>query len=343
MINVRRASPNDRAAWDTFVRQHPQSQLAHSYTWHDYLSQTMQIEPVYWLAKQDHKVVGIAPFFLRNHIGLGKRLTSVPYLNTGGILADSPEIRNVLWQNISAWAADNKVDSVELRNRHDMIPNYEARQGRTASIIDLPTSEDLAWSNMKSSARNRIRKAEESGLTAQHGFEYFDGFWRAYAENMRLLGAPVLPKKWFLQMTDSPDLGAHLITLRYQGGIVAGMVLLDFKDGTENGWTSSTVAARSLYCNDLLYWEAMRWAVGRGLKWLDLGRSQAGGGHERFKEKFGARTISLPYQEIHHGAAGWESVTTEPEALYHVFMSVWKRLPLPLSTAIGPYFSRQIY
>jgi FemAB-related protein (PEP-CTERM system-associated) len=303
----------------------------------------MQIEPVYWIAEQDQEVVGIAPFFLRTHWGLGKRMTSVPYLNTGGVLAANAPAREAIWQTVSSWAAENRVDAIELRNRFDTLPAFEVRQGRTASIIDLPTGEAQAWDQMRSAARNRIRKAQESGLTVHVGFEHFEGFWRAYAENMRALGAPVLSRQWFLQMAETPALNAHLITLQYQGDTVAGMVLIDFKDGTENGWTSSTVAARALYCNDLLYWEAMRWAIGRGLRWLDLGRSQSGGGHERFKEKFGARTIHLPYQEIHRVGREWVSVTEEPEGLYRTFTTVWKRLPLPFATLAGPYFSRQIY
>ena len=38
-------------------------------------------------------------------------------------------------------------------------------------------------------------------------------------------------------------------------------------------WTASTRAGRGVYANDLLYWAAIRWAVQRGLNWLDLGRS----------------------------------------------------------------------
>jgi FemAB-related protein (PEP-CTERM system-associated) len=343
MINVRHASPSDQARWDAFVQHHPHAQLAHPFAWHGFLSSTMRIKPIYWIAEQDQDVVGIAPFFLRSHLGLGKRLTSMPYLNTGGILAAGSQARDAIWQTVSEWAVENQVDAVELRNRFDSLPTFEIRHGRTASIIDLPPTEEQAWGQMRSTARNRIRKAQEAGLTAQIGFEHFEGFWGAYTENMRALGAPVLHRRWFLRMAVTPALNAHLITLKYQGDIVAGMVLMDFKDGTENGWTSSTVAARALYCNDLLYWEAIRWAIRRGLRWLDLGRSQSGGGHERFKEKFGARTIDLPYQEIHRSGTAWQSVTAEPEGLYRAFTTVWKRLPLPLATLAGPYFSRQIY
>jgi predicted N-acyltransferase len=196
---------------------------------------------------------------------------------------------------------------------------------------------------MKSVARNRIRKAQNAGLTVQHGFDFLDGFYAAYVENMRVLGAPPLTRKWFANLMDFPALKPHFITLAHEGKTVAGMVLLVFKDGTENNWTGSTLAARTLYGNDLLYWEAMRWATEQNLRWLDLGRSEAGGSHEKFKEKFGAVSQSLPYQEIQRHGDEWSAATSEPEGLYRAFTSVWKRLPMPIHRAVGPYFSRQIY
>lgn len=343
MVAVRLASSLDHARWDVYVQAHPQALLAHQFAWFSLLAEVFRIEPVYWLAEEADQVVGLAPFFVRRHVGLGTRLCSMPYLNTGGLLASSPSGRDALWNAVQDWAAQKRVGSIELRSRYEPLPNFAPREGRTASIISLPPSEDAAWDQMRSVARNRIRKAQKAGLTLQHGFRNFDGFWRAYGENMRALGAPVLPRRFFLALAEQPTLKPHLITVQHQGETVAGMVLLGFKDGMENGWTASTLAARALYCNDLLYWEAMRWGVAHGRRWLDLGRSQAGGGHEHFKEKFGAQTIRLPYQELRRTPTGWQAVTAEPRGLYTAFAALWKRLPLPLATRLGPYVSRQVY
>jgi serine/alanine adding enzyme len=343
LITVRPVSPNDSIQWDSYVALHPKALLAHRFYWKAFLEQTMKLQTRYWLAEDGQEIKGIAPFALRKHLGLGNRLTSLPYLNTGGILADTPEISEAIWQAISSWAQANSINTIELRSRHESLSAFSVRVGRSASIIPIPSIEGAAWTALRSTARNRIRKAENNGLEVRHGFEYFDGFWQAYAENMKLLGAPALSRRFFLSLAEHPETGAHLITLWQGKKIAAGMVLLKFKDGAENGWTSSTVAARDLYANDLLYWTAIRWAVSEGLKWLDLGRSQADSSLQKFKEKFGAETIQLPYQEIQHGAEGWASVTSEPEALYHAFQTVWTRLPLSISKRLGPYFSRQIY
>jgi FemAB-related protein (PEP-CTERM system-associated) len=343
LIDIQLAQATDAAAWDAFVQSHAAAQLAHQVVWRDFIPQTFNLQAIYWIARDGDQVVGLAPFFLRNHLGLGRRLTSIPYINTGGLLTASDAVRDAMWDAILKWASAQKIDSIELRNRESYLPAYEIRSGRSVSVIPLPSSEDEAWSSMKSVARNRIRKAQQAELTVQHGFDFVDGFYAAYVENMRVLGAPPLAKKWFANLMDFPALKPHLITLAKNGETVAGMVLLIFKDGTENNWTGSTLAARSLYCNDLLYWEAMRWAIGKNLGWLDLGRSEAGGTHEKFKEKFGAVSTLLSYQEIHREGDTWTGITSEPEGLYHAFTSVWKRLPMPIHRAFGPYFSRQIY
>lgn len=341
MITVRLANADDQHRWDAFVQQHPQALIGHAYLWHDFIREQQRIRPLYWLAEQDGQVCGIAPCFVRWHIGLGKRLTSMPYLNTGGILASHEDGQAVLWGTMREWAKSNGVDAIELRNRYAHLPDFATRDGRSVSIIPLPETHEAAWSNMRSTARNRIRKAEKHGLVAEHGFQNVDLFWDAYAANMKLLGAPVLKRRWFHALEAQGN--AHLICVRHDGHIIAGMVLLTFKDGTENTWTGSTPAARDLYTNDFLYWEAARWAIDQGYRWLDLGRSQAGGGHERFKEKFGAETQLLPYQELHRTADGWDATTEEPTALYDAFSAVWQRLPLGISKRIGSYFSRQIY
>ena len=341
LIDIQLAAPIDAAAWNAFVSQHPGALPAHQFVWRDFIAQTFGLEPIYWMAREGGQVVGVAPFFLRNHLGLGRRLTSIPYLNTGGLLTTSDAARDALWNAIQRWATAHNVDRIELRSRKSPLPGFALRAGRSVSIIPLPSSEDEAWDNLRSSARNRIRKAQGAGLTARHGFAFLDGFYAAYVENMRVLGAPPLAKKWFANLRDT--LNPHLIALEYEGDIVVGMILLNFRDGTENNWTGSTLAARTLYCNDLLYWEAIRWAVGQNLRWLDLGRSEAGGGHEKFKEKFGAVSQPLPYQEVHFQDGKWTAATGEPEGLYRAFTSVWKRLPMPIHRRLGPYFSRQIY
>ncbi len=342
-FHIRQAAPADQPHWDTYVLQHPHALLAHQFAWFYLLQKTFHIRPVYWLAEKNGRVVGIAPFFHRSHVGLGSRLTSMPYLNTGGILADDAEIRDSLWQAVSQWAVTNGINTIELRSRYEPLPQFIVREGRSVSVIPLPDFESAAWDKLRSTARNRIRKAENADLRVQHGFEYLNRFWPVYAENMSLLGAPVLAKKFFFVLSQTSSLQPHLIVLEQQGKVVAGMVLTRFKDGAENGWTASTEAARALYANDLLYWEAVRWAVSKNLRWLDLGRSEAGSGHERFKEKFNATSTPLPYQEIHWSGGQWQAVTEEPEKLYTAFRTVWKKLPVSLAAKMGPYVSRQIY
>ncbi len=343
MVRIQLADDSTRLAWEAYVAHSSQAQIGHQFIWRGVLSEVFGIQPYYWIAVAGDRLMGVAPFFLRRHLGLGARLTSVPYLNTGGILADDAATQKALWEHICGWGVQHKIDSIEMRFREQPLPGIPVRVGRSVSIIPLPTTHQAAWDQMRSTARNRIRKAEKSGLQIAHGFGGLDGFWGAYADNMRFLGAPVLPYRFFERLATTPALGAHLITVVNNRHALGGMILLRFVLGAENGWTAARIAARDQYVNDLLYWHAIQWAIDQGLAWLDLGRSEAGGGHERFKEKFGAQSVALPYQELERAATDWQARTQEPEALYKAFRSVWRRLPVPLATQLGPYVSRQVY
>lgn len=340
-LTYRLADINDREIWNHYVINHNEATLGHQFEWWLQVNKAMRLRTFYWMMLQNEQLVGVAPFVLRNHLGLGKRLVSIPYVNNGGILADSPALASEFLSHILNWATSIKVDSIELRNRYVAIEGYAVREGRSTSVVHLPGDEDVAWKMLKSTARNRVRAAQKNDLHVQHGWQHLDRFWQIYAENMKILGAPALSKRWFLALPHHLD--THLLTI-WQGNVmVSGMVFVNHKDGTEDIWVGTSHYGRSLSATDLLYWEAIRWAISQGHTWLDFGRSEAGGGHERFKKKFGAEALVLPYQELHRRGDVWEAKIEEPEWLYQIFFAVWSRLPRFLIDRIGPYFSRQLY
>gem|GEM_PF-3768983 len=341
MLIIRQASVADEFRWNAYIEQHPDSMLGHQFVWFSTFQAIFHIQPYYWIAESDGNVVGVAPFFKRSHIGLGTRLTSMPYLNTGGILANSETVQHKIWSTIQLWAQTHNIKTIELRNRDTSLIDYEIREGRTVSVIDIPDTYDAALKLLKSSARRNVKKAQKANLKFLSGFQYLESFWQVYAENMQFLGAPVLPFEFFDILGQQTQ--SHLHVVENAGEVVAGMVLMDFKDGTENGWVASKISARDLAANDFLYWSVMEWCVDNQKKWFDLGRSEKDGGHQRFKEKFGAKSLDLPYQEIEYADNQWRAVSEEPTALYDMFRTVWRKLPPPLAKRVGGYFSRQIY
>jgi hypothetical protein len=106
-------------------------------------------------------------------------------------------------------------------------------------------------------------------------------------------------------------------------------------------WASSVRDYNNLCPNHLLYWHVIESAVADGCDILDFGRSTPNEGTFKFKEQWGAVPVSLH----------WEYALLRDEALpdqspknpkFRLMIETWKRLPLWLANAIGPYIVRSI-
>jgi hypothetical protein len=69
--------------------------------------------------------------------------------------------------------------------------------------------------------------------------------------------------------------------------------------------------------NNFMYWEAVRFGIRSGMKYLDLGRSPTGSSHYKSKEKWGAKPQQLTYLVYSGGAAEQGPARQgEPQLLY---------------------------
>jgi CelD/BcsL family acetyltransferase involved in cellulose biosynthesis len=105
-------------------------------------------------------------------------------------------------------------------------------------------------------------------------------------------------------------------------------------------WASSLRRHFEHCPNQLLYWEAIREAIRRGLRCFDFGRSQWNTGTYRFKEQWGARAVPLHYQYLLRGSATVPSFAAQQQRLRFA-VELWKRLPLPLARILGEPIRRR--
>jgi hypothetical protein len=84
----------------------------------------------------------------------------------------------------------------------------------------------------------------------------------------------------------------------------------------------------------VLYWEALRRAISRGLSKFDFGRSQWNSPTFRFKQQWGAKPVPLYYQYV-LGTARSVPTLEAQKGSFDLAVRIWKRLPLPLAAALG--------
>ena len=338
-VRVVAASRDDRARWDEYVSTCHEASGYHVWDWRAVFELAFGHQAVYLMALRGEDVCGVLPLVLIRSILFGRSLTSLPLLNYGGVVTADDEAADALVAAAANVARTHRCGHVELRHRRRRFPALPVKQHKVAMLLDLG---DATWGQLDKKVRNQIRKAQKSGLTSHSGGrDLLSEFYAVFTRNMRDLGTPVYGKEFFDAVLRAfPDrTDVHLI--RLDGRPVAAAISYRSGRTIEVPWASSVRDYNPLCPNHLLYWSIIELAASRGLEVLDFGRSTPGEGTFKFKEQWGARALALHWEYI------LESRRTLPDTSptnpkFQLAIELWKRLPLPLATRIGPRVVRGI-
>ena len=114
-----------------------------------------------------------------------------------------------------------------------------------------------------------------------------------------------------------------------------------FKGTLEIPWASSVSDYKALCPNNMLYWEAIRFAIAKGYSKLDFGRSTPHEGTYNFKKQWGAVPVQLYWQYLLD--EGCEMPHLSPSnPKYQAAIRVWQKLPIPLTKLLGPLIVQNI-
>ena len=283
-----RFQPGDDRAWDAYVAQCPDAGVYQRAGWASVIKQSYGHTPVYLWARDGTRVRGVLPLVLFTGFLGGRSLVSLPFLDEGGLCADSAEARTALWQAALEVAQRTKAAAIELRQGPPSGLPLASLGSKVSVMLELAGDPGTMWKRLDAKVRNQVRKAMTSGLTpAWCGIEGLDDFYEVFAQNMRDLGSPVHTKQLFAAILEEFGGDARLLLVRHGARTVAGGVCMVFRDTVLVPWASSLREWRSRNPSNLLYWEVIRSACDKGLQWLDFGRSTPGGGTYRFKMQWG--------------------------------------------------------
>ena len=106
-------------------------------------------------------------------------------------------------------------------------------------------------------------------------------------------------------------------------------------------WLAQRQAYRNQNVGYLLYWELIRDACEKGFRHFHLGRSTAASGGEMFKKKWNAEANQLYWQYILRPSQSIPALNVD-NPKYKLAIETWRRLPVGLTTMIGPSIARSI-
>jgi FemAB-related protein (PEP-CTERM system-associated) len=210
-------------------------------------------------------------------------------------------------------------------------------------FLRLDSDEEHIWKNtLTSKVRNQVRKAVKSGLTVHFGKEHFDDFYKVLSVNFRDLGTPLHGKSFFRKILREFNRFSSIIVVKHGEKVIAGMLFTHFKNVFNDPWASSLRAYNTLCPNNLLYWEAIKYACKNSFEYFDFGRSTLGQGTLIFKKQWGAEQLQLYYQYHLNRADAIPKTNAVNYNRYQFAINVWKRLPLTIANAVGPVVVRYL-
>jgi serine/alanine adding enzyme len=333
----------DGSDWDEYVLSHMESANYHLYGWRNVIEKSFGHQTYYLAARDsDSKICGILPLAFMKSSLFGKFLVSLPFFNYGGMLVSCDEASQQLLKESIRILREARGDYVELRHRSKSLSGLQTKEHKVTMILDLEKDEEVAWRSLDGKVRNQVRKAEKSGLQAVTGhLELLDCFYDVFCRNMRDLGTPVYSKDFFRNtLAAFPD-STRIISIQLSGRTIASGILTWFKETLEVPWASSNKDYREMCPNNLLYWEAVKYAIHNGSSRFDFGRSTPGEGTYRFKKQWGALPYQLYWQYILDENAPMPQLNPSNQK-YRIAVNIWQRLPVCVTKLLGPKIVRSI-
>lgn len=324
----------DPDTWDAFVARASDGGLAHRWGWTQVVPAAYRHRVFRLAATRGPHLVGVLPLVLVRSPIFGRLLVSMPYLDTGGLCTDGDTAAETALLDAALELAERHHVRLELRQLQPRAIDLAVSRHKVTMVVDLDDGADAVWGRARSNKRGQVRKAQRAGLTTQvTGSAGTAEFYRVLAANMRDLGSPVHRRGFFEAINAA--FGDDAVTILVTDGrrtLGAGLLLLH-GDRATLPWSSSLRSARALGPNQLLYWEAVRCAVARKARVLDLGRSTPGSGTYATKREWGASPVPL-----HWYRTGQVSEQDSPDPIITRLSwasTAWTRVPLPLATFAG--------
>ena len=312
--------------------------------WASIFAKALHHRPHFLWVEENRRIVGVLPLMHISGPIFGSFLVSQPYLNTGGVLANAPEIESQLISKAVALADSLNVRHLELRHER-RSEDDRLNSVNTEKIhmrMALPATVEELWTGLKSKLRSQVKKPRnDSSLRVEFGgLDQLDAFYAVFCHNMRDLGTPPFSKALFREMlTQFPD-SAEICTVSQNGQPIASGFLLHGPSVTLIPSASSLREFHHTACNMLMYWHALKRSVERGQTTFDFGRSSHDSGTYKFKQQWGAEEYPAVWQYcLRRGNVG----DVRPNnGKFDKVIAVWQRLPVWLTKLIGPGIVRGI-
>lgn len=329
-------------AWDDFVCCQEQASFYHLFGWKAVNESCFGHETFYLAAVDEGRIRGVFPLvYLKGRI-FGKILCSLPFVNYGGPCADEPFVEQLLLNEAKTIVDRHRIDYLEIRSTRKLDGDLQTSEHKVSITLALDKNPDTLWNAFKTGHRNNVRRAYKRGLSVRSGgVELLDTFYDILSESWRNLGTPLYQKSYFEHIVKTFPRETKIFVLDHEGVPISSALNGHFRGVVEGMWLGALPRARDLESSYVLYWEMIKDACERDFQWYHLGRSTVDSGGETFKKKWNTYPTQLYWQYLVRNGCSMPQLNVSNQK-FKLAMSVWMRLPRPITRVLGPLVAKGI-
>ena len=328
--------------WDDYVSRQEQASFYHLFGWKAVNEASFGHRTFYLAAVDQGAIRGVFPLVCLQSRIFGKVMCYLPFVNYGGPCADEPGIEQLLLDEARRIVDRDQVDYLEIRSQRKLGGDLPTSEHKVSITLTLDKNPDTLWNAFKTGHRNNVRRAYKRGLSVRSGgIELLDTFYGILSESWRNLGTPLYQKGYFEHLMKTFPQETKIFVLDHEGVPVSSALNGHFRGVVEGMWLGALPKAREVEASYVLYWEMMKDACERGYQLYHLGRSTVDSGGEAFKKKWNTYPTQLYWQYIMREGRPMPQLNVSNPKL-QLAISVWQRLPLPVTRILGPLVAKGI-
>jgi FemAB-related protein (PEP-CTERM system-associated) len=328
--------------WREFVAGCERATIYHEPQWQSIIANYFK-QNYYLVSCRDAQgqLVGVLPLVHVNSRIFGSFSVSMPYVNYGGPLSTCGAVEEALLQHAAQLSEQINCEHMEVRETNPR-KDWQSTERKISMILPLPASDTELDKQLGSKLRAQVNKAASNDLTITFGrHDLLADFYRVFSGNMRDLGTPVYSKQLFDDILTEVPNEAFIAVVKRHGKPLAAGFLLGYRDKLEIPWASSVRRQNHLGANMFMYRGILREAINRGYQFFDFGRSTRDASTHRFKKQWGAEEHQLHWHYWTQGGDALPELNPD-NPKFKLAIAVWQRLPVFVTTLIGPPLARNL-
>ena len=322
-----------RDVWERLLARSPEAALYHSFEWQQVLRLAYGLN--FQVAVLEEGRLPVAGCLLaRSRNPFSRRLIALPFSDYCPPLSlRSDGAAAILLRALASRGAADA--SFEIRGA-TAEPPWQTANCFAHWTLDLRRPFSVIEKSMDRNFKRQVRRAAESGVTVLRGssLSHAKRFYALHLETRQRLGLPAPPWRFLHQVQQifGRDDRFEVYLATVGGQDLAGAVLLKDGDRLHCKWSARRADA-PIGATHLLFWSFCERYAGE-FATLDLGRTDVRNeGLSRYKREIGAVASPLPY-------AFYPKMPTQVSSEHttgfpRVLSSLWRRLPMPVTRAVG--------